>query len=155
MKSIQEYAMRIIFSSFFVMSVLAILLVPFSFGIDLKSYRWNSRLLLVFSPNNANRYYETFEEELSNRHREIEDRDLIVFRIFETQGSRLADRPLTPEDAEKLRRRFEVESDRFTVILIGKDGGLKMSRPGGVTPREVFDRIDSMPMRQREMRENK
>jgi hypothetical protein len=147
--------MRILLNSLIAISVLATLLAPSSFGFDLKSYRWSSRLLFVFSPSDSNRYYETFEEELSNRHTEIEDRDLIVFRIFETQGSRLADRPLTPEDAEKLRRRFEVDSGRFTVILIGKDGGLKMSRPGDVTPQEVFDRIDSMPMRQQEMRGKK
>jgi hypothetical protein len=38
------------------------------------------------------------------------------------------------------------------VILIGKDGGEKLSREEGTTLGEIFGLIDTMPMRRREMR---
>jgi hypothetical protein len=60
---------------------------------------------------------------------------------------------LSPEDTQKLRRRFGVRPGRFTVILIGKDGGVKMLREDRVELQEIFDLIDSMPMRQQEMQE--
>ncbi|TJZ93763.1 DUF4174 domain-containing protein [Paracoccus gahaiensis] len=36
------------------------------------------------------------------------------------------------------------------VLLIGKDGGIKLDRDGPVTPDEIIALIDSMPMRRRE-----
>ena len=73
--------------------------------------------------------------------------------MFEKGSSVLADKPLSAESAEMLRRRFEIEKDSFVVILIGKDGGVKMVREDRLSLQEVFDRIDSMPMRRQEMRE--
>jgi hypothetical protein len=83
---------------------------------------------------------------------EIEDRDLLVFQVFEKGPSHLGEEPIAPAEAQALRRRFNVISGRFTVILIGKDGGTKMVCQGPVELQKIFDRIDSMPMRQREMR---
>ena len=56
--------------------------------------------------------------------------------------------------ADELRRRYDVSVDKpFALLLIGKDTGVKMRREGPVPMAEVFNLIDSMPMRQREMRE--
>lgn len=40
----------------------------------------------------------------------------------------------------------------FRVLLIGKDGGVKLARDQAVAPAEIIALIDSMPMRRREMR---
>jgi hypothetical protein len=52
-----------------------------------------------------------------------------------------------------LRKRLSVPSGRFTVILIGKDGGEKIRQGSSVDLKEIFAIIDAMPMRQQEMRE--
>lgn len=124
---------------------------PASAG-DLKSYRWKNRLLLVFSPTASEPGFAAFDRSLAEQRLEVTDRDLIVFRIFEEGSSRVEQKPLAREDAQELRRRFRVASGRFSVILIGKDGGVKMKRESRVDPAEIFDRIDSMPMRRQEMR---
>ena len=41
------------------------------------------------------------------------------------------------------------QSEEFTVILIGKDGSIKFK--GNATLQNIFNQIDSMPMRQYEM----
>ena len=53
-----------------------------------------------------------------------------------------------------LRRRFEPNRLGLTVVLVGKDGLEKgrWNRPVDVD--EIFALIDTMPMRQREMRES-
>ena len=122
-------------------------------GADLTPYRWKNRLLLLFSPVKANSNFLVFEQALSEKRDEVLDRDLIVVRIFEKDPSFLGDEPLSSEDAEMFRRRYNVKTGRFTVILIGKDGGAKLERELRVDLQEIFDLIDSMPMRQREMRD--
>ncbi len=106
----------------------------------LAAYRWKNRVLLVFAPR-------TDAPALAEQRRFIEgekagfrERDLVVLEL--TDGTK----------ADALRRQFNVRPDDFTVILIGKDGGGKLRKTASVTPKELFELIDSMPMRQREAR---
>ena len=78
---------------------------------------------------------------------------MIVCRIIEKGPSQLDEQTLASEEAKKLRRHFGVKPGRFTVILVGKDGGVKMVREERTDLQEIFDLIDSMPMGQQEMRE--
>ncbi len=55
--------------------------------------------------------------------------------------------------ARGLRERFDVPRGAFRVVLVGKDGTEKRRAPKPVPARSLFDTIDAMPMRQREMRE--
>ncbi|MFN3524732.1 MAG: DUF4174 domain-containing protein [Paracoccus sp. (in: a-proteobacteria)] len=41
-------------------------------------------------------------------------------------------------------------AEGFAVLLVGKDGGIKLMRDSHVDPSEILALIDSMPMRQRE-----
>ncbi len=45
---------------------------------------------------------------------------------------------------------LEIEAARFKVLLIGKDGGVKLRTQTPVTPLELYQLIDAMPMRRRE-----
>lgn len=42
--------------------------------------------------------------------------------------------------------------ERFAVVLIGKDGGEKYRSCTPISSRNIFDRIDAMPMRRSEIR---
>jgi hypothetical protein len=119
---------------------------------DLAPYRWNNRILLIFSPDKTDPGYEVFNQSLEKNLSELLNRDLVVFRVFETAPSLINDKPLSPDHAQTLRDRFKVRSGRFRVILIGKDGGVKLVREGHAELQEFLDLIDSMPMRQQEMR---
>jgi len=60
---------------------------------------------------------------------------------------------LTPSEALAARRRFHVAPTEFTVILLGKDGGEKFRSRNPVSFDKLRDLIDSMPMRQGEIRD--
>ncbi len=122
-------------------------------GADLSAYRWKHRLLLIFAPNGTDPRLVAFEERTDARKEDMQDRDLLTFRILETGSSGRPDMPMTSDDVEALRRRYNAAPGRFTVILIGKDGGVKLVQEERVSLQAIFDLIDTMPMRRREMRQ--
>jgi len=56
--------------------------------------------------------------------------------------------PGCPTDEQHDRNDF----DDFAVIPVGKDGTVKLRKDRPVAPKDIFRLIDSMPMRQREMK---
>jgi hypothetical protein len=123
--------------------------------IDLSDYQWKHRLLFIFAPSTADPAYLALEKHLARATLEREDRDMILFRVFENSPSRVSDRPLRPDDGRALRRRFGIEAGRFTVVLVGKDGGVKSVAHQDADLESIFDLIDSMPMRRQEMRDKR
>ena len=55
----------------------------------------------------------------------------------------------------KVKRRYKAEKSDFRVILIGLDGGEKLEQTEVLSAEKLFNTIDSMPMRQAEIRKNK
>ncbi len=106
----------------------------------LAAYRWKFRVLLVFAPRADATALAEQRRFIENKKTGFQDRDLVVLEL--TNGAK----------AEALRQQFSVKPEVFAVILIGKDGGEKLRQTKPVAPGELFDLIDSMPMRQREMR---
>lgn len=123
--------------------------------IDLEEYKWKNRLLVVFSPSEDYARYQDLEKQLRDQEREIIDRHLLVFHIFESGESRLGNSSIDQQLAAQLRNCFSAKPGEFIVVLIGKDGGEKLRRGTDVDIGEILALIDSMPMRQREMRERR
>jgi hypothetical protein len=123
-------------------------------AVDLSSYRWRHRLLLIFTPSADVPAYQALVEKLIRERAEVLDRDLIVFHLVDQGQNQVGEAVLSPQGAETLRQRFGVPKNQFRVILIGKDGGVKLSQRS-VDLANVFGLIDSMPMRQREMQEKR
>ena len=121
--------------------------------IRLKDYQWKNRLILAFSPSPEDTGYRALEKEIAVQAEEIIDRDLLVFHILETGEIKLGESSLQTGAGDYLRKIFSIRPGTFTVLLIGKDGGVKLRREGGVELDEIFSLIDTMPMRQREMKE--
>ena len=76
-----------------------------------------------------------------------------MIKVFERGKNRAGNRHLADSDGNALRKRFAAPHGKFTFLLIGKDGGEKYRRESGIDLQDVFRLIDSMPMRQQEMKE--
>lgn len=107
-------------------------------GADVQSYRWTARPVLVFGGSPDAPDFARQMEILRAVEEGLLDRDIVV----------LSD--TAPEAPGALRRRFSPEG--FLVVLIGKDGGVKLSQTAPVSAETLFGTIDAMPMRRREMR---
>ena len=104
---------------------------------DLSSYRWTNRPIVVFanSPEDVNytRQINMLESELN----QLLVRDVVV--LTDTNPSEVS--PLR----ELLRPRG------FALLLIGKDGQVKLRKPFPWSVRELSRAIDKMPMRRQEL----
>lgn len=122
-------------------------------NVDFEQFKWKNRLLLVFAPDSNHPFFESLRRDLSTRTHEVDDRDLVVFEILGVGTSKRDGTQLDPHTAASLRERFDVSPKAFSLILMGKDGGVKLRRNDPVNLEEIFRLIDSMPMRQDEMRQ--
>lgn len=119
---------------------------------QMDDYQWQNRLLLIFAPNQDSRDYKEQMEELNSSEEGMRDRDMRVFHLFRDGTSFGDEQYLTDNSVDALYNKFKVESGSFVVLLIGKDGTEKLRMSGLLKTDKLFALIDSMPMRQREMR---
>ncbi|MCY7349201.1 MAG: DUF4174 domain-containing protein [Cytophagaceae bacterium] len=118
----------------------------------LKKYQWKSRVLLVFAPVEESPDFLK-QRNIDQQAREgYGERDLVVLELFQREGREVGGTALTRPQVDALRKQFGVKTDGFTVILLGKDGGEKLRQTRPLLSEELFRLIDSMPMRQGEMR---
>lgn len=122
-------------------------------SMDLARFEWKNRLLLIFAPDVMHPHYEQIDAEINAQSAEVRDRDLVVFEIFDKDPSQMDASPLSPADADALRKHFGISRQMYALILVGKDGGVKLKREDRVPLSEIFELIDSMPMRTEEMRQ--
>ena len=112
---------------------------PSSAETNLQSYKWETRVLLLFGPGDSSDLVRQ-KSILAGDPAGIDERDMVILEPPETQG---------------LQARYQVDPAIFTAILIGKDGGEKLRRDVPVSLPELYGLIDQMPMRKREMRQQR
>ncbi len=122
--------------------------------LNLSDYRWENRIILLFARDGADEQYHHQIELFKSEKAGMTDRDLMVVSVFTDEYSHLNGERITDGSADQIRNRYRDEPGAFTFILLGKDGGVKIRASEVVEIDKLFGRIDSMPMRQREMRDS-
>lgn len=116
----------------------------------LAAERWQSRPLVVIVPNAQDPILVSLKralQEPANREAFIE-REMVLYTVVDGVGTR-NDEPLSEAEAAVLLKALGVKTlAPGRVILVGKDGGIKLEQTGQVLPRDLFALIDKMPMRQ-------
>jgi hypothetical protein len=88
---------------------------------------------------------------LLNAESGLNERDVVVISVLKDMVS-TRERPAAPVSADDLRDAYDVLPHDFRVVLIGKDGGVKLRQDEPILAADLFALIDSMPMRKQEMR---
>ena len=108
---------------------------------DLSEFRWKKRPVVVFADSADDPAFIEQLELLEAREDELRERDVVV---------------LTDTDpAARSALRLKMRPRGFMLVIVGKDGGIKLRKPFPWDVREISRSIDKMPMRQREIREAK
>jgi Domain of unknown function (DUF4174) len=110
--------------------------VTFSAVAQTRSYRQ----IYLFAPNAQDPNLKEQQQIFASDTEGVKERDLRVTVV------------LTESDNAKLLKRYKIQTDKFTFLLIGKDGGEKFRSSKIVTLERLFTLIDGMPMRQDEMK---
>lgn len=108
---------------------------------NLNDFLWLKRPVVIFADTENDPRFQQQIELLQARADELAERDVIV--LTDTN----------PDAAGALRKKLRPRG--FMLVLIGKDGGVKLRKPFPWDVRELTRSIDKMPMRQREIRERR
>ena len=84
----------------------------------------------------------------------FEERDVLIFMVSPEEVFGL-DQTISSLDALAVYKDTGTKLTYSGVVLIGKDGGVKLRNDFGVAPQKIFDLIDGMPMRRAEIRKNR
>jgi hypothetical protein len=123
---------------------------------DLDTHKWDKRVVLVISDNRKdNRVIDQLNEFRSNI-AGMEERKLVVNQLLPGKWNNGLNSPsVWNESDNKLYQRYNSDNTEFAIILIGLDGGVKFRDKEPVTCKELFAVIDGMPMRKRELNNNR
>jgi hypothetical protein len=116
----------------------------------LEKYRWEHRLLLVFAPDADSTLYLRQQQMLLDSKPGLNERDIVVISVLRAVVE-VGGKPDAAASSVELRDAFNVSPHEFRVVLIGKDGGVKLRQEEPISMADLFALIDAMPMRKQEM----
>jgi hypothetical protein len=122
----------------------------------LEPLAWERRPIVLFASEETEETYRDQIEVLQRHASGVDERHISIFRVVGVGGEaatlegRGPDGELNESEARALVERFEPSSP-FTFVLVGKDTTEKLRSGDVVSAERLFETIDAMPMRQREM----
>ncbi|UWQ30002.1 DUF4174 domain-containing protein [Leisingera sp. M523] len=111
------------------------------YDVELEDFQWKQRPVVVFadSPDDP-RFHEQMER-LMQGAEVLKTRDVVVL--------------VDTDPAAKSALRKKLRPRGFMLVLVGKDGGVKLRKPHPWTARELSRTIDKFPERLREVEERR
>ena len=114
---------------------------------------WKHRVLLVFTPDSEHKKYKRQNGLLAGMIEGLLERDLVIIRAM-ADGNLLFDDEPQSQSVTGFYQLYGVDPGDFRVVLVGKDGTIKLDQVTPISSDALFALIDAMPMRQYEMRQN-
>ena len=110
----------------------------------LEKYLWKNRIVVTFSPSKNNIERNYFINSINRNLCKFNSRNIIhIDFIFNEKNPEI-------EKFESYFENLSLSTSEFRLILIGKDGGIKLNSRK-ISLEKIFSLIDTMPMRQEEM----
>lgn len=120
----------------------------------LAKHEWENRVILLFAPDFQNKELKQQLDLFRKNQKGLKDRKLIVYQITPTEVKKDGTPLNGKSKIGSWFKEFQIDNNEFTFILIGLDGGEKMRNSGIVSNEKLFSKIDRMPMRRAEIRNN-
>lgn len=111
--------------------------------------RWKTRPVVVVVPKQGDALLERIESTLkqTTAREAFIEREMVLYTVVAGEGRRNA-QPLNPRQTRALLAALKLDAAGApTFVLVGKDGGVKMTEGSNVDLNAVFAEIDRMPMR--------
>ena len=126
--------------TFLFIAIIAICMFGSLHAEPLKEYLWKRRVVLSFSAAKSTPERIFLLKQIEQYQCEFDDRQMVHIDLI--AGS---------SDHQLLSRRFSVPKKDFNLVLLGKDGDVKLLT-SQASLEKLLTLIDTMPMRQRELR---
>ncbi|NSY38557.1 DUF4174 domain-containing protein [Leisingera sp. ANG59] len=116
-------------------------LIQPGYDVELEEFQWTHRPVVVFADSPEDPRFHEQMERLMEGIEALKTRDVVV--LTDTD----------PAAKSALRRKLRPRG--FMLVLVGKDGGVKLRKPHPWTVRELSRTIDKFPERLREVEERR
>lgn len=113
---------------------------------DLSDFKWKNRVLLLIDTESNSENIKQQIKAFEGQHNAFQERDIIYF-IITPKGSYNSDKQLLTLSGLQTYQK----KDFSGLILLGKDGGIKLKDTFIVPAKTIISLIDVMPMRQSEI----
>ena len=120
----------------------------------LEPHLWEHRVLIVLTPTEKHPKFKEQLQTLDAVREGLKERDLFIMKNFNGNTIFAEEQLLSVGESRHLRKFYRLSPTAFTVLLIGKDGTVKLKSLDLIPIKKLFATIDAMPMRQAEMRTN-
>lgn len=107
--------------------------------VDLGEYLWVNRVLVVFADTPADPRFVKQLQMIEDRPRDLLERDVIVVTDTDPKAGSAARKELRPRG--------------FALVMVDKDGVVKLRKPSPWSTREIARSIDKTPLRRQEILE--
>ncbi|HKK36744.1 MAG TPA: DUF4174 domain-containing protein [Paracoccaceae bacterium] len=107
----------------------------------LDEHLWEKRPVIVFAPSENDPRFRQQMRALEERREALEERDVVVITDTTPGPSRF--------DTTPLREKFRPHD--FNLLVVGKDGEVKLRRPGPQSADQIIRLIDRLPLRKQEV----
>jgi hypothetical protein len=108
----------------------------------LRANRAKKRILLVGTPTVDAPELMQQKKLLATAGPQLRERDFVVLQLVYSQ--------LSDADRQYWTQELKQSLTGFSVVLIGKDGGVKLNQLQPLAPADLFGTVDKMPMRKQE-----
>ena len=114
-------------------------------GLDLDQYQLRNRVLLIFAPKPEDARWEVQNAYLEEGEATLEERDVVVYGIFEDGPSFAEERAVSHEDSERARAEFGVREGSFALHLLDLDGTEILDSSEPLPVEEMAEVVDGKP----------
>ena len=118
---------------------------------DLSSHQWEDRLVLILAEDTSDEIYQNQIKELYSDKPGLKARKLVIYSALPKKYKRDDRLEEGWFESGELYTYYKKTDGPFEILLIGLDGGVKLRQSEFVSIKDLFGRIDQMPMRRREV----
>ncbi len=125
-------------------------------GQNMKKHRWKNRILIVKTWSEQDSRYQEQLKEYSDSNSDFKNRKLVLYEVIGNKYKMTDYQKLKAnihwQNLPKINEDIFDPLNKYEVILIGLDGGVKLKKTDILRKEELYSIIDRMPMRLEEIR---
>lgn len=118
---------------------------------DLSEHLWKERVVLVYTEDQSSERFTKQLDELKSDMEGLDDRKLVLYSFTPTHVRKGWENGEW-EVRNGTLNKFRESEENFEVVLLGLDGRVKLRQDQLLTRDRLYNTIDRMPMRQRELK---
>ncbi|MFK8101042.1 MAG: DUF4174 domain-containing protein [Saprospiraceae bacterium] len=121
---------------------------------NLSAHQWENRVLLLLVEDTQNFSYQAQLSILKSQEKALKDRKILVYHLQASQFKK----GLNGEEwtiSQGVFQQYKSSKAPFEIVLMGLDGGVKLQQSKLLPAQDLFNLIDQMPMRKRELKKQK